>query len=240
MRNLLFLLALMLFGVAFAQDLPGVPAEYTPLLTVAIALVSAVLVQPLTSIAKKLGGTSGPTTVVISAVLSVVVAVGFALWQAAVTRSGAPLGAALFAALLAFLKANGDYLTRVFSALKSSTLTPAATVVMGDVTPPGSGLEGLPLSAGAANSVMPPVAPANPAGLGLMNLAPLGGTDLSGVVASVLQSAGLPATTGQIVAVSLRLAKVAPDLLDGSAYLSAESRNTILGVIMDLKQGGQL
>lgn len=235
-----FVLALTLLaflGQAFAQDaaLPGVPAEYAPVLTLVIGLLSSLLVQPLTSIAKKLGRTSGPTTVAISAAISLVLAVGFALWQAAATREGVPLGMALLLAAVAFLKANGDYITRVFSSAKGAAAAPIPQIVTGDVTPPAgvlsppSGVEDIP-------GLDTPATP----GLGLLSRLPLPTPDLSSLLAQVLIGAGLPATSEQLVRVTARLAVVAPDLLDGDLHLSAANRSKILSVILELKAGGKL
>ena len=234
---ILILMVLLGLGQAFAQDaaLPGVPAEYAPILTLVIGLLSSLLVQPLTSIAKKLGRTSGPTTVAISAAISLVLAVGFALWQAATTRGEVSLGMALLLAAVAFLKANGDYITRVFSSAKGAAAAPATQLVVGDLTPPAgtvtppSGVEGIP-------GLDTPATP----GLGLLSGLPLPTPDLSSLLAQVLIGAGLPATTEQLVRVAARLAVVAPDLLDGDLHLSAGNRNRILSVVMELKAKGSL
>ncbi|GAA5514757.1 hypothetical protein Dcar01_03518 [Deinococcus carri] len=247
MRKLsLFTLSVLVLGtgLALAQgtDLPsGIPAEYQGVVAVLIGLLSAVLVQPLTSIAKKLGRTTGPTTVAVSAVLSLLVALGFALAQAAATRGGLNLGGALLVALVAFVKANGDYITRVFSNAKGNALAPAGLpdpvpVVVGEVVtppevrgaPPASGLEvipGLDTTPGAARGLL---------GGGTLALT------LDALLESLLSQAGLQPTPARLLRIGGRLAVVAPDLLDGDAHLSADSRNRVLGVILELKQGGLL
>lgn len=251
MHRWILMLAL-LFSVASAQDaLPGVPADWQPVLTLAIGLLSAMLVGPLTAIAKKLGCTTGPTTVAVSAGMSLLVTFGFSLWQAAATQTDMPWSQALMLALIAFLKSNGDYIRQVFATAKGQG-TPEVTVnlpqpepqpalptivVSGEVTPPAdvkgppqSGLEPIPgLDAQTA-----------PLGL-LGNLPPqVVEQGIEVVIAQLLAQAGLQATPQQLVRVAARLAVLAPDLMDGSAYLSTDSRDRILGVIIDLKAGGAL
>ena len=212
--------------------------------------LSAVLVGPLTAIAKKLGRTSGPTTVAISAAMSLLVALGFSLWQAAATQSGVPWGQALLLALIAFIKSNGDYISRVFATAKGQGTTEVTVnlpvpepaplgppaVIGGEITPPAdlkfppsSGLESIPgLDA--------------PAPLGLLGGLPGGVVEqgIEVIISQLLTEAGMQATPQQLVRVAARLAVVAPDLMDGSAYLSAENRNRILEVVLDLKAGGAL
>lgn len=120
--RLFSLLALVLLGSAFAQtDLPtGIPAEYQATVILLVGLIAGWLVQPLTAIWKKLGRTQGPTTVFISGVLSLVVALGFNFAQAVADGRGQNLWHVLFIALIAFLKANGDYLSRVFGTAKGT------------------------------------------------------------------------------------------------------------------------
>ena len=152
---LLFTLALfaaLAWGVASAQavELPtGIPAEYQAVATALIGLLSAVLVGPLTSIAKKLGGTTGPTTVVVSGVLSLIVAFAFTAAQAAAGAGEAGLWSTLAVALIAFLKSNGDYLSRMFSTRKAveeaAPEVPAATLPLNKDAPYSGGLEPMPL-----------------------------------------------------------------------------------------------
>lgn len=134
MKRLLPLFALLFFGLAFAQvtDIGseletryGLPAG---LFSTVIGLLSAWLIIPLTALAKKLGRTTGPTTVTVSAFFSALL-VGVGGWVLGLYGTGtASYGAACWAALLAFLKANGDYLTKVqaqAAALKAVTGQPA-------------------------------------------------------------------------------------------------------------------
>ena len=103
--------------------LTGVPAEYEPLVTLFIAWVSAWLVQPLTALTKKWGGTRGPSTVAVSAMLSLLVSVGF---SAAASRAtgGLNLWQVLGSAGLAFLRANGNYVNDVFVGRKAARAGP--------------------------------------------------------------------------------------------------------------------
>lgn len=142
MPRTLFFLAL-LSGTALAQaaDLPsGIPAEYQHVVTVLVGLLAAVLVQPLTALGKKLGRTQGVTTVAVSGVLSLLVALGFTLAQALATHHEQNLWGTLLIALVAFLKANGDYLTRVFANAKGAQI---AAPVSETVPAPESGLESI-------------------------------------------------------------------------------------------------
>lgn len=76
---------------------------------------------------------------------------------------------------------------------------------------------------------------------GVAPLAALPAGGLSDLIGEVLRGAGLPVTRERLMQVAVALAPVAPDLLlDGSAYLSSDSRNRILKVVMDLRDGGQL
>jgi hypothetical protein len=126
------LLLLGVGGVALAQEaapLPAGLAAYAPLLTSAIGLASAALVRPLTALYKHWRGTSGPTTVLISAVLSLLVSAGFTLWQAAATHTGPGLWPALLSAAMAFVVANGTYLAQVSAAAKGAKASPTTVVV---------------------------------------------------------------------------------------------------------------
>lgn len=91
---------------------------------------------------------------------------------------------------------------------------------------------------GGSGSVAAPVtvtAPQSLVGLPAVDLGSL--TDL---IVLVLTGAGLSPTQERLVRVTAALAPVAPDLLDGDVHLSAENRNRILQVVMDLKTGGRL
>lgn len=253
MRKWMFLTLALTAASASAQgDLPGLPADWQPVVTLAIGLLSGVLVGPITAIAKKLGRTEGPTTVAISAAISLVLTFGFSLWQAAVTQTNLPLGQTLLLATIAFLKSNGDYISRVFSTAKGQG-TPEVTVnlptleqppapapiVIGDVVPPPDLKTPPP---GVPASGLEPIPGLDTAPLGLLgNLPPqVVEQGIEVVITQLLAQAGMQATPQQLVRVAARLAVTAPDLMDGSAYLSAENRARILDVILDLKAGSAL
>lgn len=122
--------------------IPNIPAEYAAVLYTLIGLLSAWLVTPVTAIIKKLGGTSGVTTVTVSAVLSLLVSLGFALATAAAQGEGVNWLGVLIGAVVAFLKANGDHIARSQIAQKAATPAPAT---VGEIMPPPevmrSGLE---------------------------------------------------------------------------------------------------
>lgn len=254
MRKWIFLTAALTFASASAQDaLPGLPADWQPVVTLAIGLLSGVLVGPITAIAKKLGRTEGPTTVAISAAISLVLTFGFSLWQAAVTQTNLPLGQTLLLATIAFLKSNGDYISRVFSTAKGQG-TPEVTVnlptpeqqpptpapiVIGDVMPPADIKTPPP---GVPASGLEPIPGLDTAPLGLLSSLPPQVVEqgIEVVISQMLAQAGMQATPQQLVRVAARLAVVTPDLMDGNTHLSAENRGRILDVILDLKAGGAL
>lgn len=120
--------------------IPGLPAEWQVLVPVLIGLLSSLLVAPLTAIAKKMGCTTGITTVSISAGLSALIA-GIAGYATGLYGHGwAGVLAALGATVTAFLKANGDYLTRVNANRKAiDTSAPVSETVPA----PESGLESI-------------------------------------------------------------------------------------------------
>jgi hypothetical protein len=146
--NVFLFLPVFLLGLALAQSAPALPATlapYTSGITLAIGLLSALLVHPLTAIFKRLGRTQGPTTVLISGVLSLLISGGFTLWQAAQTHTGAGLLPALMSAVTAFILANGAYLAQVSSSLKGAaqamptvTVTTAAPQVLHPIGTPGT------------------------------------------------------------------------------------------------------
>jgi hypothetical protein len=113
-------------------------------ITLAIGLLSALLVHPLTAIFKKLGLTQGPTTVLISGVLSLLISGGFTLWHVAAAHVGADLWPALLSAALAFIAANGAYIAQVQSSIKGANQAMptiqvvAATQVLHPVGTPGT------------------------------------------------------------------------------------------------------
>ncbi|WP_407572159.1 hypothetical protein [Deinococcus altitudinis] len=149
MKRIVYLLALpiLMLGLALAQVAPPLPdqlAPYAPLITVGIGLFSTLLVYPLTAIAKRLGRTQGPTTVIISGVLSLLVSAGFTLWQAAATHTGAEFWPALLSAAMAFATSNGVYIGQVFAATKGAAqslptvIVTAAPQVLHPVGTPGT------------------------------------------------------------------------------------------------------
>lgn len=229
-RLLLGLTLVSLFSFAFAQDVQGIPAEYQTMITVVVGLLSSILVQPLTAIAKKLGRTQGPTTVVISAALSLLIAYGFAVSQALATGERVPFWSALIIALIAFLKANGDYLTRVFTSARGNEVTPPTPADGGTALPldkntEGSGLEPMPLDGAQGFLTLPT----------MQHL--LDDTTLMGVIKAALGVAGIEVTDDRVLKVAMRVLKLAPDLLDGNLHLSAETRGLVLNAVMDLKEG---
>ncbi|MDP9766474.1 hypothetical protein [Deinococcus enclensis] len=224
----LLALIVLLSGAALAQDVQGIPDEYSTIVTTLIGILSAVLVQPLTSIFKKLGRTTGPGTVAISAALSLMVAFFFTFAQASATNTGLNFPGLLLIALIGFLKANGDYITRVFTTAKGAE-TAGATQGDGaapalNVTTerPASGLESIS---------------GTPRGLFSDLVIP---DALLGVILMALRAAGVSDTQANATAIVGRLLPVAPDLLDGNAHLSSENRNRILSEVMTLKASGSL
>lgn len=63
----------------------------------------------------------------------------------------------------------------------------------------------------------------------------LGSPMLDGVVRALLQAAGLPTGAQQVLAVGVRLAPIAPDLLDGNPQLDTSNLARLNRVILDLK-----
>lgn len=119
--------------------IPGVPADYAAFIYTLIGLLSAWLVSPVTAIIKKLGGTSGATTVTVSAALSLLVSLGFALSAAAAQGGAINWLGVLLGALVAFLRANGEYLTRSQAAQKAALPAPAT---VGEILPPAEVMRG--------------------------------------------------------------------------------------------------
>lgn len=121
-------LILLLSGLAFAQDaIPGVPAEYQNLVTLAIGGLTGWATVGLTAIAKRWLGTNGPTTVAVSAVMSLLAGFGFTAYAALSIRGDAPWWQALVSAAIGFVGANGAYISRVFasaSAIKKTEEQP--------------------------------------------------------------------------------------------------------------------
>jgi len=119
--------------------IPGVPAEYAALIYTLIGLIAAPLVTPLTALYKRFGRTSGPTTVAVSAFLSFVVSLCFALGTAA--AQGGPVNwlGVLIGAVIAFVKSNGDYISRSQAAQKAATPPPA---IVGEILPPAEVMRG--------------------------------------------------------------------------------------------------
>lgn len=101
------------------NDLPStIPSDYQAITTVIIGLISSMLVQPLTAIAKKYRKTEGVDTVKISFWLSLAIGFAFAL-SSALSGTGSLWGA-IPIALTAFIRSNGDYI------LRKSTAAPAS------------------------------------------------------------------------------------------------------------------
>lgn len=151
-------LFVLLLGFARAQVAPELPAQlvpYSDVITLGLGLLSALLVHPLTAIAKRLGNTSGVTTVFISGILSLIISGGFTLWEAAHTNAGTGLARALVSAFLAFIVANGRYLALVQSSFHGAsealptimlnTIDPTVPVTLSDTPtlPVQNGLEKL-------------------------------------------------------------------------------------------------
>lgn len=233
LRTLPFHAALLggfIFSIARAQDaLPGVPAEYQATLTAAIGLLSGLLVYPLTALAKRFWKTSGVNTVVISAVLSLLVAAGFNVWQAVATQGSVPIWTALITALWAFVQANGAYIAKVYATAKAGTVFP----VDGETLPLDKTGEGQAAALEYMTGTAQPF-------LGLPDLGAvagglLGSPLMDGLVKALLTAAGLPAGAAQVLQVGMKLAPIAPDLLDGNPQLSTENLAKINRVILDLK-----
>lgn len=119
--------------------IPNIPAEYAALIGTLIGLISAPLVTPLTALYKRFGRTSGPTTVTVSAVLSLLVSLAFAFAAAAAQGEGVNWVGVAVGAVVAFLKSNGDYLTRVQAARKAAPIAPAT---VGEIMPPPEVMRG--------------------------------------------------------------------------------------------------
>jgi hypothetical protein len=170
MKRLLLFLPVLLLGLALAQaaapSLPEQLAPYADAITFGIGLLSAALVHPLTAIFKRLGSTSGPTTVFISGVLSLVISGSFTLWQAAHTHAGTGLIPALLSALTAFIVANGRYLALVQSSIKGAAVAMPeilVTTAHPDIHPVGTpGMEPLHnIDGQVVGAVAPLTPPAN-------------------------------------------------------------------------------
>lgn len=119
--------------------IPGVPAEYAALIYTLIGLIAAPLVTPLTALFKRFGGTSGITTVTVSAALSLCVSLGFALAAAAAQGTGVNWLGVIVGAFVAFVKANGDFWARTQAAQKAATPPPAT---VGEILPPAEVMRG--------------------------------------------------------------------------------------------------
>lgn len=161
-RVLLFVLLCGSWALAQTPDLPTtIPAQWMPLVSVLVGLLGAVLVGPLTAVVKKLGGTRGPSTVAVSAGFSVLIGVGFSVAAAAAAGQGLSWQNIVLSGVISFLKANGDYLTRVFAVGKAATLTPpegAPALLPGEVIPAeGARRPGPVMEAGPLPEVRPSV-----------------------------------------------------------------------------------
>lgn len=214
-------------GVASAQtDLPGVPAEWQALLALVITGLSGWLVVPLTALSKRLGSTKGPTTVLISAALSLVVTLSIHLWQAYEVRGDLPWPQALWSAVGAFVVSQGLYWMRRFS---QGSGTPQVGPVYGEVQPPADVKQAPPAGLESLTSAQ-----------GFAGLSGVATGLLSDLIADVLREAHLMVSPERVMRVAVALVPVAPDLLDGDVRLSADNRNRVLGVVMDLKTAGNL
>ncbi|WP_412027001.1 hypothetical protein [Deinococcus yunweiensis] len=98
-----------------------------------------------------------------------------------------------------------------------------------------------------ADEVLPPAGTTAPppSGIGPIGAQPLMGLPLNlgsleTLIDLVLTDANVAATPTLLIRLGARLAVVAPDLLDGDVHLSAENRNRVLAVVMDLKKEGGL
>ncbi|THF88394.1 hypothetical protein E7T09_04090 [Deinococcus sp. KSM4-11] len=225
-RTPLFLTALLgglLLSFAFAQDvLPGVPTAYVPVATLLISLLSGLLVKPLTAIVKRLGNTTGVTTVAVSAGLSLLVVIGVNLWQAWATRGSVPWPTALFMALVAFLQANGAYLAQVAAAIKGAQVAGVS-----------AGLPQLDPSRLPGFQAQPFLG--LPGGVTAVAGSLLANPILEGFIKTLLQNAGLPVGAAQVFEVALKLAPIAPDLFDGNPQLDTEHLAMISRIVLDLK-----
>ncbi|MDV6376019.1 hypothetical protein [Deinococcus arenicola] len=227
-------------GLAFAQGagdlIPGIPAEWQTPIVVGVGLLSGFLVGPLTAIAKKLGRTTGPSTVAVSAALSLIVAVAFVLIQAATTREDVAWTAALWIALLGFIRSNGAYISSVAALIKGAEAA-RATVVVGEVQAPAD-LKSPPPS-GFENRAGTDGQPLNLFGAGAIGSALVQAT-LGTLLEGVLGQLHLPATADNVARLALKLIKVFPDLADGNFHLNWRNRADILEASRELMDAGGL
>lgn len=235
---LLGLTLVSLFSFAFAQDaVQGIPEQYQAMVYGMISVIAGLLVEPLTAILKRAGGTQGATTVGISAALSLLVAFGFTLAQALTTNQNLNFWGTLAVAFWAFLQSNGSYISKMMAAKRGtekagqdiSIAAAQEKASQPDQTfmPLPSGLEEVPLD-GTQGLLGLPLDMAAPINLN---------NSLSDIIKGALGVAGITVTDDRVLKVALRVLKVAPDLLDGNPHLSAETRLLVLNAIIDLKQG---
>ncbi|UQN10347.1 hypothetical protein [Deinococcus sp. QL22] len=250
---LLFLFVVSLLPTAFAQSLglpAGIPAEYTAIVTVIITALTGWLVTPLTAVAKKLGRTEGPTTVLISAVLSIVIALGLTIIQAALSSGTDPLWPAVISALVGWVKANGDYLMRVQANTKANVLATESAREQSGETKTSEGVQQEPLRPSGVEAISTPSPYLNgvPEGARLLG-GNLGGAAL-GVMTGLISSPLLEVAIGLLTSafpsgVPKGLAerflteavRLAPELLDGDGYVSNAGRQRLNGVLLDIKAG---
>ncbi len=242
----LFPLGLTLFSLcsfAFAQDaVQGIPEQYQTMIYGMISVVAGLLVEPLTAIFKRAGGTQGATTVGISAALSLLVAFGFTLAQALTTNQNLNFWGTLAVAFWAFLQSNGSYISKMLAAKRGSEKAgqdisiQAAQEKAGQPETPfqlPSGLEEVPLD-GVQHfeGIMPAPQPEMSFAQGMLS-----DETLTGVIKAALGVAGIEVTDDRVLKVALRVLKFSPDVLDGDLHLSAETRGLILNAVLDLKAG---
>lgn len=247
MKRVLMVGALVLLGTAQAQDvLTGLPSLDPSRLGADVFSLGGLVLLLVQFIKRQVERVRPDGTQVkpapwvwwgLSVALAELSAAGlfYARFGASVGDLAPPWGWLLFG-LLAGLVASG-FKDLVVGLLKMGSGTGAAApaagpaalpvpVVVGEIVPPGdvkeppSGLESLTGAQGIMGN--------------------LGAVTLDALLGQVLEQAGLAPTPARLARIGARLVTVAPDLLDGSAYLSAQSRQVILGVVLDLKKEGGL
>ncbi|UQN06262.1 hypothetical protein [Deinococcus sp. QL22] len=247
----LFLFVVTLLPTAFAQSLglpAGIPAEYTAIVTVIITALTGWLVTPLTAVAKKLGRTEGPTTVLISAVLSIVIALGLTIIQAALSSGTDPLWPAVISALVGWVKANGDYLMRVQANTKANVLATESARGQSDEAAASGGVEQEALRPSGVEAIPTPFLNGLPEGARLLggNLGSAAMGAMTGLISSPLLEVAIGLLTsafpsgvpkGLAERFLTEAVRLAPELLDGDGYVSNAGRQRLNGVLLDIKAG---
>lgn len=249
MKRLLPLLVL-LTGTAVAA-LPGLPSTDPSKLGADVFALSGALIFVVQLIKAQADRAGRPlqawVTLLLTFVLAEAASAGlfYARFGATFGELPPPWGWLMYGAL-AFAIAAGarDFVVALIERSKGAAGVPVTqasggtTVVAvtppgaqpGDILPPAglvqpsSGLEDLP-DASAPRGVL---------GNGLLTLG------LDALVSELLARMGIEATPARLLKIGARLALVVPDLTDGSTYLSADSRNRVTSVLMDLKAEGGL